>query len=105
VVGDAEMGDGAQSHAIEPIQTGLHVDSVRRQRNPDFGASDLREAFQLIRFMVMQPSLGSIADVARPPLSEPSQNGPRPAGCGAHYFGPRSPFAFGPGPSITGGPF
>jgi hypothetical protein len=30
------------------------VVAVRRQRNPDFGASDMREAFQLIRFMVMR---------------------------------------------------
>jgi len=42
---------------------------LRRQRIPDFEGSDLREAFQLIRLMVKQPSVGSIADVVRPAFS------------------------------------
>ena len=43
--------------------------TVMRQRIPDYEGSDLREAFKLISFVVMQPSLGSIADVAQPAFS------------------------------------
>jgi hypothetical protein len=51
------MGSGEIVELLPFTQLRIACDGsgVRRQRNPDFGASDLRETFQLIRLMVMRP--------------------------------------------------